>query len=309
MRVTENSNYESVRGTLQRGRERLENLQTQSTTFKKINTPSDAPTSAGRLLEMRTHAVNLNQFQLNASTAESFLNNSDGALEELSEIVVRAKEVALGQANAASSTQEARVAVAEEVTQLISQAMAAGNRRLGDRYLFSGFKTQTPAVDAEGAYLGDQGQMMLEIANSVFLQMNIPGDEIFNTHPTRSDPTLGIPTVAPENVNLFDELQNFRISLLTGSLDGIRDTLEKFDQINSKIISVRAKIGSRIQGLLSTQAALEKTHLTESALSSVLEDADMVQVISDLGKEETVFRSSLASSKRLLQPTLLDFLK
>ena len=35
----------------------------------------------------------------------------------------------------------------------------------------------------------------------------------------------------------------------------------------------------------------------------------MVQVVTDLNKEETVFRSALASSKRLIQPTLLDFLK
>jgi len=40
-----------------------------------------------------------------------------------------------------------------------------------------------------------------------------------------------------------------------------------------------------------------------------LEDADMAQVMSDLAREETIFRGALASSQKLMQPTLLDFLK
>jgi hypothetical protein len=35
----------------------------------------------------------------------------------------------------------------------------------------------------------------------------------------------------------------------------------------------------------------------------------MAQVVSDLAKEETVFRTALQSSNKLLQPTLMDFLK
>jgi flagellar hook-associated protein 3 FlgL len=75
------------------------------------------------------------------------------------------------------------------------------------------------------------------------------------------------------------------------------------------MVSIRSKIGSRIQGLQSTTQAIERHNVTNASLTSALEDADMAQVVSDLGKEETVFRSSLASSKKLIQPTLLEFLR
>ncbi len=297
----------------------MEDLQHQSATLRKLNQPSDDPVGASKILELRTEKVNGDQFQMNAKLAEAFLNNSDHAISELSELIMRAKEIAISQSSAPSSSEHTRTAVAEEVNQLFKQALAVGNRRVGDRYLFGGYKTQKPPVDPEGRYLGDSGQMMVEIANNVFVSMNVPGLEVFNTHPkpvsdlqaSYDRDTLQQDAEGKdlENVNLYDELQEFRIALLTGNREGIQTTLDKFDQLFSNLVATRAKVGSRIQGIQSAGQAIERHHVTNSILSSALEDADMAQVVSDLGKEETVFRSSLASSKRLIQPTLLEFLR
>src|SRR4029077_3372579 len=103
MRVTDNSNYETVRESIRRSKERMENLQTQSATLKKLNTPSDDPVGASKVLEVRTEKVNNDQYGMNAKMAETFLSNSDHAMGELADIVVRAKEIALGQSSGASS--------------------------------------------------------------------------------------------------------------------------------------------------------------------------------------------------------------
>lgn len=321
MRVTENTNYGVVRDSITRSKGRIEKLQTQSATLKKLNTPSDDPIGSAKVLEIRTDKVNNDQFQMNAKLTESFLNNSEHALGELGDIMVRAKEIALGQSSGASSTEDTRLGVAEEVTQLYQQAVSVANRRIGERYLFGGYKTQKPPVDAEGRYQGDDGQIMVEIAKDVFLSMNLTGVEAFNTQPAASidsrRQTYRAPAnegerpeqAGPENVNVFDELQNLRIGLLTGNLDGIRDTLERFDQMHSRLVSMRAKVGSRVQGLQSTADALERHNITNAQLSQSIEDADMAQVVSDLAKEESVFRSALQSSQKLIQPTLMDFLK
>src|SRR4051812_11622870 len=136
MRVTEHTNFDTVRDSIRRVKGRMENLQTQSATLKKLNTPSDDPVGASKVLEVRTDKVNNEQFQINSRLAEAFLNNSDHALAELVEVVNRAKEIAIGQASGASSTEETRIGIVEEVSQLFQQAVAAANRRIGDRYLF-----------------------------------------------------------------------------------------------------------------------------------------------------------------------------
>lgn len=330
MRVTEGTNYETIRGSIRKSRERMEGLQTQSATLRKLNTPSDDPVGASKVLEIRTDKMNNDQFQMNAKMAETFLNNSDHALAELADILVRAKEIAIGQASGASSNDDTRLGVAEEVTQLFTQAVAVANRRIGERYLFAGYQINKPPIDSEGRYVGDDGQMMTEIGKGVFLSMNVTGVEAFNTNPKNSSdskklydgsnvvnrtPAGGDAQASPgavdnrENVNVFDEIQNLRISLLSGDIDGIRDTLDRLDEMHGKLVATRAKVGSRMQGLQSMSTSLERHNLTNAQLSSTLEDADMAQVVSDLAKEETVFRSALASSQKLIQPTLLDFLK
>jgi len=303
----------------------MENLQQQSATLKKLNTPSDDPIGAAKVLEVRTDKVINDQFQMNTKLAETFLQNTDHAVGELADIMVRAKEIALGQASGASSNESTRLGVAEEVTQLFQQAVAAANRRIGDNYLLGGYKSSRPPVDPDGRYTGDDGQRMVEIAKDIFISTNIPGLDVFNTNPKgssdgnqvygRRPASLLSEAGAPsgqgfqENVNVFDEIQNLRIALLTGDLEGVRGTLDRFDQAHGKLIAVRAKIGSRLQGLQSAGQATERHNLTNAQLTSALEDADMAQVVSDLAKEETVFRSALASSQKLIQPTLLDFLK
>jgi flagellar hook-associated protein 3 FlgL len=217
------------------------------------------------------------------------------------------------------------------VNQLFLRAVATGNRRIGDRYIFGGFKTTNPPVDAEGAYHGDDGQQMVEIAREVYIGANIPGHEVFNTHPEGSSDQrrlhqqkapkeneagagrrmASVESSGPtaQNSNLFGELKTLRTGLLTGDTETIRGTLDTFDDLLSKMVATRAKIGSRIQSINGNMNALERHNVTNAQLTSNIEDADMTQVVSDMAKEESVFKSSLASSKHLIQPTLLDFLR
>src|SRR4051812_48718975 len=97
MRITDNTTYGAVKNSIQRSRERMENLQTQSATLRKLNVPSDDPVGAAKVLEIRTEKVNNDQYQMDAKMAETFLGNSDQALSELTEILNRAKEIAINQ--------------------------------------------------------------------------------------------------------------------------------------------------------------------------------------------------------------------
>jgi flagellar hook-associated protein 3 FlgL len=329
MRISDNSNFGVVRDSMTRSKSRLDDLQMKNATLKKLNKPSDDPVGSAKVLEVRTDKVNNEQFQSNAKLAQSFLENTDAALEDLSEVVMRAKEIAIGQSSSASSTPETRLGVSEEVNQLFQRAIATANRRIGDRFLFGGYKNTTNPVDSDGNYRGDSGEMMLEIGREVFIGMNIPGHQIFNTNPENSmdqkeleqrnnqnqEPSRRLASVEGDekpgvpNVNLFEELKSLRVGLLTGDQHAIRGTLDRFDDLLGKVISSRSKIGSRIQGIQGNINTMERHNVTNAQLTSGIEDADMTQIVSDMAKEETVFKSSLASSKHLIQPTLLDFLR
>lgn len=319
-------NFDLSRDTLTRSRSKMGRLQEQAATTRRLTAPSEDPVGASKVLEIRTDKVNGEQFIANSKLAETHLGNSESALAEVGEILVRAKEIALSQSSGASANAQTRLGVAEEVGQLYEQAIGAANRRVGDRYLFGGYKTTRPPVDLDGNYKGDDGQMMVEISRDVFLGMNVPGIDAFNTQPAvarqqgrpeadgsmspgRAPASAQAGGAQPENINVFNELQSLRIALLSGNQEAILGSLERFDALHAKVTSVRAMLGSRMQGLSSATQSQERQILTGAALSSTLEDADMAQVMSDLAREETIFRGALASSQKLIQPTLLDFLK
>src|SRR5690606_20062738 len=134
----------------------------------------------------------------------------------------------------------------------------------------------------------DQGQMMVEIARDVYLAMNISGLEAFNTRPENSKDQRALIEKAglqpasyhvkemrnnteTGNVNLFSQLSDLRISLLTGDTDGVRDTLERFDDLHSHLVSVRSKIGSRMNGIQNTYQTLERHDVTNAQLGSYIE--------------------------------------
>ncbi|RYZ81036.1 MAG: flagellar hook-associated protein 3, partial [Proteobacteria bacterium] len=99
MRVTEKMNQAQVLNNIQKNRSELSNLQNQAATGKRITKPSDDPTAAAKILASRTEGKNLEQFDKGIVNAKSFLETTESTLAQLTESLVRAKELAIQGAN------------------------------------------------------------------------------------------------------------------------------------------------------------------------------------------------------------------
>src|ERR1700744_3302280 len=130
MRVSNNMNYDQVKGNIQRNRSEMSDLQNQAATQKRITKPSDDPVGTARTLGLRTEKMGIDQFQKNGDLAKNFLNITESALGDITDLLVRAKELAIGQANDAGANAESRLAVSAEVEQIHNEMVAIGNRRL-----------------------------------------------------------------------------------------------------------------------------------------------------------------------------------
>ena len=175
MRVADKMAFDQVNRAITRNRSDLDLYQNQAATQKRITKPSDDPVAASQVLGARTEEQSNKQFVKNLNYAKSFLDYSEQSLGDLDNVLVRAKELAISQANDASANPETRRAVAAEVSQLYAEAIQIANRRLGDRFIFGGFKTVHPPFDQNGNYNGDDGEMKVHIDKDTFLSMNMPG--------------------------------------------------------------------------------------------------------------------------------------
>jgi flagellar hook-associated protein 3 FlgL len=333
MRVGENSTLNTVRDSLNRSRLRMNDLQKENATLKRVNVPSDDPVGNAKLMTIRNESLDNEQFERNANLAKTFLNYTDSSLEEVTGLLLRARELALGQASSAANGADSRVMVAEEIKNIANEMAAISNRKLGDRYIFAGYKTASMPFDVDGTYRGDDGKIMVEVQKDVYVGMNLNGREVFlgpqlgqDGRPIKTDglayrspASEPIPPGGPElamhqaaarpSEDVFRTLETLRVGLMTNDVDQIRATLDPLDKISTRIITMRAQVGSRQASIDSAIANMGKKNSFNAELQSNIEDADVIQVVSDMAKEESVLRASLQASNKLIQPTLLEFLR
>lgn len=361
MRVTDKMGHNAVITNLQKNRGEMTELQGQAATQKRINKPSDDPVASARVLGYRTEDRQSQQFIKNINIARSFLDFTDVSLNEMSDVLMRMKELAVQQANDAGASAETRRVTAEEVGQTYKQLIQIANRKLGDRYIFGGFNTQEEPFDYEGNYHGDDGDMRLHINKDAFLSMNLPGDKIVLGKGIGSDGFIRSKDSSPRNVqqldrhqeeervrqeenqhlqqesvrvrapanegsrgeqafksnihdtsegiNILQAIKDFEIALRVNDKSEIQSAIDNVDKALGQVIHARAQVGARIQALNHTTNSLQQTIVDTKNNASQLEDADVLNVVSEITKTDSALKATLETSPKILQPSLLDFLK
>lgn len=203
-RVSESSAHNAINYSIGSSKQKLEDLQIKGSNLKRVQKPSDDPVGNVELMAIRSINVDNKQFLRNANYAKMYLDYTEQAIEDLTDIIMKAKEIAIGQSSDIYNP-EVRKSVSREVSQLRTQALGISNRRIGNRYIFSGFKTLTRPFDKDGKYQGDNGRINLEVVKDFFVPVNMHGGEVFYEG---ADRTLS--TKTPLDETPFQDLVAFQ---------------------------------------------------------------------------------------------------
>lgn len=299
MRVTESMMRHQFLRALHSNTRRLSEIQEKLATGRDINNPSDDPV---RLQQALIHRSTLNvfeQYKRNIEDAISWQDMTESALNQATNVIQRVKEVAMRGLNGTMSASD-REAVAPEIEQLNDSLMQIANTKYADRYIFSGTATDQPTVNTEDFSVATDAnfeKIVYEIGPGVSVNVNVSADEAFGaSKPDNSD-------------SLFDTISKIAQALRNNDVDTLRENVDKLETGLDKVMAVRAEIGARTNRL---QRALDRmgddiVNFTEQLANA--EDADIAEVIIDLKSREAVYRASLAAGARIIQPTLVDFLR
>ena len=163
---------------------RMLQMQRQMSTGKLHQHPSDDPLAVGRELSLSTTIFENDQYQKNLDDGIMWLSNSDAALNQITDVMQRIRELTVYAGNGAFSETE-YAAVAEEISQLQEELMNTANFSVEGRYLFSGLNaSQKPFVrDSSGkiAYVGNELHVEYEMERGVTSQVSFHGREVFPT--------------------------------------------------------------------------------------------------------------------------------
>ncbi|WOJ93292.1 flagellar hook-associated protein FlgL [Congregibacter variabilis] len=174
--------YQSGISTILEKQADLARTQLELATGKRIQSPSDDPSGAVKILDLEEDIRLVDQYQRNASLAQGQLSVEESTLSGVNNVLQRVRELTV-QANNATQSPETRASIAVEVKARLEELVALANTRDGnDEYLFAGFQAQTQPFTQQGGsvvYSGDDGQRFLDIAASAQVAVRDSGSRVF----------------------------------------------------------------------------------------------------------------------------------
>lgn len=299
MRVTDRHRYETVGTRIEAAKAQNAKSLEQLSTQKKVNRVSDDPTGVAGSIRFKDRISSNEQFQKNIEFSKGMLERSETAVSAIQENLMRLKELAIGMAND-TYDHASRLATAEEVREVLKDIVQLGNTTFNNRFIFSGFRNNMPAMSLDGKFLGDDGALMLQVGDSQFQQVNLQARQLFEA---------GEDERVAGHTDLVDTVENLLSGLVNNSKDSIRFAVSELDFQLEKTSSFQAKVGSVVNSLnAANERAARSVELDKGAMSNVF-DADIFETSSEFRRSEAILQSTLLASTKLLQPSLLNFLQ
>jgi flagellar hook-associated protein 3 FlgL len=313
MRVTNNMVSDRVLSDLQARYRALATSQTQISTERRVNAPSDDPTAAAQERLRQSELSGIKSSQTSVAGVQARLNSTEASLENLRSVLSRANEIALEGANGTMS-QSDRNAIADEIDQLIKSAKDSVNAKVDGDYVFSGTKSDTaPYSTATGdTYQGDNGAVVRDGGVGVTLQNNPSFMAIDGTStPLTAEAVLGNGSASGDG-KVLDALTQLSAHLRGGTaadLQALGTTdLQALKANQTAISSAVSAVGAMSNR--ATAAASRLDDLEDGTKQTIddLTGIDLAKAITEYTTQSAAYEASLKVGAQIIQPSLLQFL-
>ncbi|MBS4538146.1 flagellar hook-associated protein FlgL [Clostridium sp. D2Q-11] len=307
MRVTNNMLIMNMMNNMNNNLGKMDKVQQKMASGKKFQMPSDDPIGVSKSLKFNTDLSRIEQYKRNVDDATSWLEITETAVGEVGDILQRVRELTVQAANGTNAPDD-RTKISSEIEQLKKQVIKVSNTKYAGRSIFTGYKTDKNLLDENGNYIIDLSsteKSTYNVGPADDIEVNIVGNELFGLDTGNYGDDVST-TQKSKIIDVFDELLS---GLNTDDDTKINDTLVAIDDTMDNVLSVRANIGAKVNRLDLNKNRLDDQTLTVTKLLSNNEDVDMAETIMELKVQENVYRASLSAGARVIQPTLIDFLR
>ena len=278
---------------LQSNMTRMAALQEKVASQQKITRPSDDPSGSAASLKVRAEQAAAGQYGRNIANGNGWLTTLDTAMGTATGILNRVRDLTIQAANDSMSP-GARQAIAVEFEGLRADLLSQANTQYLGRSVFAG------TSDAAGAFTTDNPPLFTGVLGAAVERRIAPGTTV------RVDAD-GAAVFGTGAGSVFSLVDNIVADLRAGV--NVGKHIAAIDARHEAIIGQYADIGTRHAQLLrAEETIMDLSGLLEAQRSGV-EDIDTGQAILDMNLQEVNYRTALAVTAKVLQPTLMDFLR
>ncbi|MGN7395795.1 flagellar hook-associated protein FlgL [Peribacillus frigoritolerans] len=292
MRVTQSMLTNNMLSNLSSSYEKMSKLQEQVSSQKKFSKPSDNPVAAMMGMGYRTNLNQIGQYQSNIAEATNWIDSTDDAITESVSAMQRIRELTVQGSNGTYEGEQLKT-ITEEIKQLKEHLITLGDTQIGGKYIFNGRDTNvrpSSVKDANGNTVYGTGDINLEVFSGISLKINTDGSKIF-----------GDALAAGGSIDqTIEALENG--GDVTGTLEGLDATINTF-------LGMQAQVGARQNRIELMTDRLKQQEVFATEILSKNEDVDIEKAIMDLTTQESVHSAALSIGAKIMQPSLLDFLR
>jgi flagellar hook-associated protein 3 FlgL len=260
---------------------------------QRVVHPGDDPAAAGIIIANRAAINRYDTIDGAVARASEETQVADGALQSVSTLLQRARELATQLGNDTYSATE-RAAGALEIDSIKGQIVQLMNTTVAGRYIFGGNVDRTPPFDAAGNYAGDTAVRQVEVAPGLLQNASVRADQIING-------TGG-------GVDVFATLTSLSVALNGNDGANIRGSIAGLVSGGDQVASGLTQTGGTLAAFDSARSIGGVAKDSVQKILSSESEVDIYAAASELSAAQSALEATLAVSAKTFGVSLLDYL-
>jgi flagellar hook-associated protein 3 FlgL len=291
MRVTDKMIFQNAAANAAKSRDRAQTALEQVSTGMRVVHPGDDPTVAALMVRGQQTIDRMNAINQNASRAGDEVDAADSALQSLSDVLARARELAVQMGNDSYSAAD-RAGAATEIDGLVQQAVTLMNTNVNGRYIFGGNQDQTAPFDTSGNYNGDTAVRQIEVAPGVLEDSSVRAD-------------VAVKGVGG-GVDLFATLQSLSTALRSNNGDAIRGSLTDLTTSTTQVTTTLSQVGAMGDAFATAQMLAKSSSDATTKNVANQSEADVIESSSQLALANSALNATLTAAAQSFSLSLVN---
>ena len=285
---------------------KLTQTQAQLAQGKQVINASDAPDQAATIQRLKSILNRQDSYQSSLNTVKNRLQGEESTLQSVSDLLVRAKEVAVQGANDTLNPGD-RKGLATEMKALRDQMLSLANTKdSNDNFLFAGsrVKQQAFAENSSGVpvYRGDQTRMNVRVGEQRSIPINRTGTGAFvSVNRTDTDGTA-------VGVGFFKVMDDLISGLNNSKGADVSRGVGELDNLQLGVSLARAEVGTNLNVVDQQTSVIEDMTLNLKTTLSSIEDLDYASAITKMNQQMLSLEAAQSSFAKVSKLSLFNFI-
>ncbi len=267
-------------GALDQAQSNSQQLSSELSSGVRVTSLSQDPLAAGENVMLLNQMQQDDSFTQSSSLVTGQLQVADSALGQVVSQLTQAVSLATSANNGTMNASD-RQSVSNQLSGIRAEVLTLANSSYQGQYIFAGgksssapFTLSTATTPATVTYIGDEDVNYLETPNGQRIQLNVPGDQIFQ---------------GPGSNNVMAALNSLVADYANGGINtaqAVNDTTALGSALNF-VSQQRVTVDNSLTQLTSASSAVSSEQTQLTAAQTNLMQADVAQVSTQLSLSET----------------------